>query len=247
VAWDMQAFALETSGWPALSLEVAVSAPRSPNAPKIRRLKSLVSSSKLSRLFLAGPLLVAVSCSEAPTAPEPNFKPGVAAREVSVDFSSFGGIGVIFEHDFYRSDGILFPPEQCGPAGCDPWTIDLIQGDAALLAENQFGPVRARFTRPVSSLSVRVAPALQGTARYVLKAFAASGKLLARTSVTVTQDSGDPADTGFGYFTISLSNLPGPAKSFTLDNVFLRSTFPTNDNIPYGVSSISYRHWGGKP
>lgn len=196
------------------------------------------------RLLQSGIFLAALSCSDGPTSPESSLKAGVAAREVTIDFTSFGAAD-IFEPDFYRSDGILFPRQRCGSAGCDTWSIaHIIQGDDALLGENWFGPIKASFTRPVSSLSLRVAPALQGTATYLLSAFAASGKLLATTSVTVTQDFGDPANTGFGYFTISLTNLARPAKSFTLDNVFVRSTYPTNVNMPYGVSSISYRHWG---
>jgi hypothetical protein len=40
--------------------------------------------------------------------------------------------------------------------------------------------------------------------------------------------------------------LGRPAKSFELDNVFVRSSF-SNTVIPYGVSSISYTHWGKQP
>jgi hypothetical protein len=187
--------------------------------------------------------------------PEPSLEPSpgetsekvssaARAREVTIDFTSYGD-GKLFEPGFYRSEGIVFPPERCGAAGCVTWFVGFIQGDAALtVEESRFGPVTATFTRPISSLSLRVAPALQGTATYVLSAFAASGKLVATTSVTITQDFGDPANTGFGYVTIALTNLPRPVKSFTLTNVFLRSTFPSNDHIPYGVSSISYTHWG---
>ena len=171
---------------------------------------------------------------------------GLGAREVTIDFSSYGA-GKVFESDFYRLDGIVFPPEACGSAGCTPWFVGFVQGDAALAGEPRFGPVKATFTRPISALSLLVAPSLQGTARYVLSVFAVSGKLLATTSVTVTQDFGDPANSGFGYFAISLPNLPGPAKSLLLENVFVRSSFPQNVEIPYGVSSISYTHWGEQP
>jgi hypothetical protein len=201
---------------------------------------------RLSGFLLLGILLAALSCSDAPTSPEPSFKPGVAARKVTIDFTSVG-VGNVLEPDFYRSDGIRFSPQQCGFAGCRTWSVELIQGHAALLGEPQFGPVKATFTRPISGISLRVAPALQGTVRYVLKAFAASGKLVGTTAVTVTEDFGDPANSGFGYHTISLPNLPRPAKSFTFHSVFVRSSFPTNTEIPYGVSSISYTHWGGRP
>jgi hypothetical protein len=187
-------------------------------------------------------LLATLSCSEAPTSPAPTFKAGVAARNVTIDFTSFGAVQKVFEADFYRSDGIRFAPQQCGTAGCRRLSVELIQGDTALMGEPQFGPVKARFTRPVSDVSLRVAPALQGTVTYTLKAFAASGELLGTTSLTVTQDFGDPANTGFGYVTLSLPNLPRPANSFTFHSVFVRSSVPTNTEIPYGVASISYTH-----
>lgn len=53
-----------------------------------------------------------------------------------------------------------------------------------------------------------------------------------------------PANTGFGYFTVSLVNLPRPAKRFSFDHVFVRSSVPTNTFIPYGISEISYVHMG---
>ena len=169
----------------------------------------------------------------------------VGDREVTIDFSSYGA-GRVFDPEFYRDDGIRFPPERCGSAGCDAWFVGFVQSDAALVQTPLLGPIQATFTRPVSDLSLRVAPSLQGTATFVLKAFAGSGEVLAETSVTVTQDFGDPANTGFGYFTVSLMDLPHPAKSFTLDSVFVRSSFGWTE-IPYGVSSITYVHWGGKP
>ena len=170
--------------------------------------------------------------------------PGVGQAQVTIDFSSYGA-GQVFQPDFYRSAGIVFPPQRCGSAGCVDLYVGFVQGDAALVGTPAFGPVQATFTRPISDLSLTVAPALQGTATYVLTAFAASGEPIATTSVTVTQDFGDPANTGFGYFTISLSDLAAPAKSFTLENVFVRSSFGTSA-IEYGVSSISYTHWGNQ-
>lgn len=169
---------------------------------------------------------------------------GVADHEVTVDFSSYGA-GRVFDPTFYRHEGLVFPAERCGPAGCDSWFVGFVQGDAALVQTPLLGPVEATFTRPVSNLSLRVAPSLQGTATYTLKAFSASGHLIESSSLTVTEDFGDPANTGFGYFTISLVHLAEPAKRFTLDNVFVRSSFPGITEIPYGVSSISYRQWSG--
>jgi hypothetical protein len=201
--------------------------------------------------YLTAMLLGAGACLE-PTSPAVNHSPtsdaafGLGAREVTIDFSSYG-FGKIFEPAFYRPDGIAFPAERCGSAGCTQWFVGFFQGDAALAGEPWFGPVQATFARPISDLSLRVAPGLQGTATYALNVFAASGRLLATTSVTVTQDFGDPANSGPGYFTITLPNLPGPAKSFTLDNVFVRSSFPQTVAIPYGISSITYTHWGNQP
>ena len=191
--------------------------------------------------------LLPACADRSPTAPPgpPSFalsaRVGLGTPSVTIDFSSFGS-SRFFVPDFYRLDGILFPPVQCGASGCGAWFVQFIQGDAALV-----GPVTATFARPISELSVRVAPALQGTALYVLTAFAGSGALLATTSVTVTQDEGDPANSGVGYFTMMLTNLPGPAWSFALDNVFVRSSFPQNAAIPFGVSSITYTHWGKQP
>ena len=191
-------------------------------------------------------LLAALSCSgDALTNPEPSFKAGVAAREVIVDFSSFGA-DKLFDPHFYRSDGIVFPPEQCGTSGCNPWRTRTIQGDAAIDMDLN-KTLSATFTRPISSLQLSVAPSQQGTATYVLNIFDASGGLLATTSVTVTEDFGDPANTGFGYFTMSVTNLAKPGKSFTLTDVFVRSSFPLNTDMPFGVSSIAYTHWGKRP
>jgi PKD domain-containing protein len=159
----------------------------------------------------------------------------VGGTTITVAFSSFGS-GQVFDPTFFDASGIDFPPQQCDP-GCHTWFVGFIQGSPALTA----GVVNATFTHPVSDLSLLVAPALQGTATYTLKAFDASGSLLASTSVTVTQDQGDPATIAYGYFPIALATLPAPATSFTLDNVFVRSSFPnTVGAIPYGVSTISF-------
>jgi hypothetical protein len=192
---------------------------------------------KICRALLVGLLMIcltgAVASAAGAVGPPPS--------EASVDFSSHG-FGAL-DPDFYRSDGIVFPGEQCGAAGCMPPEVVLTQDDAALVGLPRFGPVEARFTRPISAISLRVAPRLQGTATYTLRAFAGSGELVDSVSVTVTQDFGDPENTGFGYFTISLEQLDSPAKSFTLDSVFVRSSFPFNQEIDYGISSIVFTHW----
>ena len=167
----------------------------------------------------------------------------VSDREVTIDFSSYG-FDKVFDPDFYRSEGIRFPSQRCGSAGCDTWFVGFFAGDAALVGNRVLGGVQANFSRPISDLSLNVAPALQGTATYTLTAFSPSGEAIATTSTTVTQDTGDPAHSGFGFFTISLTDLPSPAKSFTLNMDFVRSSFHS-DLREFGVSSISYVHWGG--
>ena len=153
----------------------------------------------------------------------------VATSQVTVDLTTYGQGP--FDARFYKKDGIVFTQGSF---------VGYIQGDEALV-----GPVAGRFGQPVSTLSARVAPALQGTAEYRLTAFDASGEAVASASAIVTQDMGDQATGPFGYFTIDLGDLPGQAKSFTLENRFLRSSF-TNTSVPFGVSSISYTRQAGQ-
>jgi hypothetical protein len=213
-----------------------------------------ISSRCRFRFLVLSSLLATLSCSdETATEPEASFKSGVAAREVTIDISSFGlapspGIGKIFQLDFYRREGILFQQQPCVAGVCEPLRVGITQGDAAITVGHPpfVGiPLTATFTRPISSLTLNLAPQLQGTMTYVLSAFSASGELLGTTSRTVTQDFGDPANTGFGYFSITLTDLPKPAKSFSILGVFVRSTFELNTFIPFALSTISYTHWGG--
>ena len=102
-----------------------------------------------------------------------------------------------------------------------------------------------QFVRPAAQVSVLVAPRLQGTARYVLRVFGADGRPLAEQSVTVTQDFGDPANTGFGSFSLAVRGLARPAASFTVESIFVRSSFPGTSEIPFGISSISFAHFPG--
>jgi len=160
--------------------------------------------------------------------------------EVTIDFSLHGE-GVL-DPLFFAEDGIIFAPQRCSPAGCvDQAVSGLIQGDAALVGDSVYGPIIARFTIPITSLSMQIAPAIQGTATYTLSAFKKSGKLLATQSLTVTQDEGDP-DPGpdEGYFTLSLDSLH-KASSFSLDAVWVRSSHePEQEIMLYGVSSIEF-------
>jgi hypothetical protein len=168
--------------------------------------------------------------------------PGVGTPDVTIDFSdnAQGDLDPLS----YRSDGLVLPPQRCGTAGCSSWFVGFVQGDNALVGNPLLGGITATFTRPVSELSLSIAPGSQGTAVYTLTAFSASGTELASQSLTVTQDSGD-ANTGPpGHFTMSLGELPEPAKRVSLTNAFVRSSFGTLGPIEFGVSSISYTHWG---
>ncbi len=197
-----------------------------------------VDSSRIIAIVVALASLVSLPSSAAASV-------GVGASEVTVDFSSFGE-GTL-DPNFYRLDGVVFPSEVCGSVVCAPLVVSVAQGHDALLGNPYFGFVMATFTRPVSDLSLSFAPDLQGTATYVLKAYSGSGKLIASTSITVTEDFGDPANEGFGYHVVSLTKLSTPAVSFTLDSIFVRSSFPSVTHIGYGVRSISYTHWGAQP
>jgi hypothetical protein len=164
---------------------------------------------------LATSLLVA--CAGAPLA-DAN-----VSRNVTIDFSTHGE-GPL-RQDFYKRSGIVFNTGSF---------VGYVFGDQALV-----GPVGGTFKSPVSSLSVRAMPAIQGTARYTLTAFGSSSKVVGRSSMTVTQDEGDPLTSPFGYFTIDL-RLPRKAKSFTITNSFLRSSFPHVKGIEFAVSSIAF-------
>ena len=152
-----------------------------------------------------------------------------------IDFTT--SPGGVFDPNFYELDGIVFPSQRCGSAGCAPWFIGFVQGDQALIQSPVFGPVTATFTSPISGLSLQIAPASQGTAIYTLTALSGSGEVLGTMSRTITQDSGDPEDGPPGYFTMTLESLQTPAASFILDSEFVRSSFG-NNAIEYGVSSI---------
>jgi len=158
--------------------------------------------------------------------------------EVKIDFSTVG-TGV-FDPLYYRPSGIVFPSQHCGPTSCSDWFVGFVQGDEALVGSTQIGPIQARFTKSISALSLRVAPAFQGTVEYTLKAFSARGRLVGKQVVTVTQDSGDPETGPLGYFTIDLGRLGSPARSFTLASRVIRSSFGYTD-IEYGVSDITFQ------
>jgi hypothetical protein len=152
---------------------------------------------------------------------------------VTIDFSIHGQSPS--DPTFYKNNGISFR-EGSGSG----FSIGFIQGDDALQQSGQQNrPIGGTLIPPVSGLSVRLAPGLQGTAEYTLTTFDSLGLSIDKHSVLITQDTGDSQNSGFGYFTIDMKNLPRKAKSFILDERFIRSSFIQNTSIPYGLGSIS--------
>lgn len=163
------------------------------------------------------------------------------APEVTIDFSNNaqGDLDPLF----YRREGLVFPPQRCGDFGCSSWFITMIQGDNAVVGNPLLGGVTAKFKRPISELSLRIAPGAQGTADYTLTVFSVSGEEIASQTLRVTQDEGEPDTQPFGYFTMSLAGLR-KARSFHLTNAFVRSSFGGSGPMEFGVSSISYTPGG---
>ncbi len=147
-----------------------------------------------------------------------------AEASVTIDFSAHGHGP--FDASFYKADGVVFT---------EGTFVGYIQGDDALV-----GPAAGSFNRPATSLSAWVAPSIQGTAEYTLTAYGASGGVVATRSVAVTQDAGDPQTGPWGYVEIDLGALPRGAKSFRLENRFVRSSFSHVTSIPFGVKMIEY-------
>jgi PEP-CTERM motif len=149
--------------------------------------------------------------------------PAHASAEV-IDISAL--VNRPFDQTFFADQGLIFTSVM---------SLGFVQGDDALL-----GPVTGRFTRPVAGLSALVAPGFQGTADYTLAAFDARANLIRSATLRITQDEGDPDNTGFGYLAVNLGQLSRPAHSFSLTNAFVRSSFPDRTFIDFGVSSFEF-------
>jgi hypothetical protein len=158
------------------------------------------------------------------------------AKAVTIDFSTAPQFPEPFPKDFYAEQGIVFTEGS---------NVGVIQGDEAL---GGAPTIAAFFTTPITSLSLEAAPAFQGTAEYTLTAFDQTGQAVASTATVVTQDLGDPADQGSGYFTVDLGTLPRAATSFTFRSRFIRSSFgtpncgdePVDRCFSYGVRTITF-------
>ena len=140
-----------------------------------------------------------------------------------IDFSKHGG-GPL-DRKFFKRDGIVFSSGSY---------VGYVQGDDALV-----GPIAGKLSPKATGVSARIAPANQGTATYTLTTYDSAGQVVAATSVTVTQDLGDPANSGWGYFTLSQSSLPSNAASFEVTNAFVRSSYPNVTFVSFAVSSIA--------
>jgi len=145
------------------------------------------------------------------------------ARADVIDFSAL--VGTPLDPAFFADQGVIFTSRM---------GLGFVQGDDAISA-----PLAGTFTRPVVSLSALVAPAVQGTADYTLAAFDAHSRLIGSATVRITQDFGDPANTGFGYVPIQLGELSEPAHAFSLSNTFVRSSFDFVTGVDFGVSSLT--------
>jgi len=194
------------------------------NRPRIHKNGS--GTLKHFKVFLS---LLALVLLGLPTA-QVQAAPGIAtpgcrsAISQTIDFST--AIQGPIQPDFFQGQGLVFTEGNF---------VGFVQGDQSLI-----GPVAGTFHPAVCSLSLRVAPSLQGTAAYTLTAYSPSGEVVGSRTMIVTQDSGDPENGLFGYFSIELTDLSQRAQTFTLENQFIRSSFPQTTQIPFAVSSITY-------
>jgi len=148
-----------------------------------------------------------------------------APAAITIDFSRVSQGP--FDQSYFQADGMVFT---------EGTFVGFCQGHNALV-----GPVAGAVRGGFTSLSAQVTPAFQGTATYTLAAFK-KGKQIAATSVTVTQDTGDPTTGPPGYFKISIGTLPKKADSFSLSNVFVRSSFSGRTQIEFCVRSMTFSH-----
>ncbi len=159
-------------------------------------------------------------------------------RTAVVDLSAVGQ-GNIMPGNFFAPLGVTFPAQQCGPVTCQDWFVGWIQGDDAIGAGDDNGPITARFSMPVSAISVQLAPAFQYRGSYTLEAFDAGGRPVGQTTVIKNQDPDLPGFTGWGYFPVSVTHLSGPACSMRVSRKWLAASWTSNGTTTFGLSSIA--------
>ena len=151
------------------------------------------------------------------------------AVPVTVDMSDHGG--GIFYQEYFRPKGVVFT---------DGDFVGYVQGDDALVFDQSNGITGLFAPAAVTSISVDIAPWLQGTWAYRLAALNVLSNIIDSKTILVTQDTGDPENTGFGYFSIELTGLPGAA-GFLVDSTFIRTSYGTTSaNNIAALSSISF-------
>jgi hypothetical protein len=110
------------------------------------------------------------------------------AIPITIDMSTHGAGP--FNKNFFKSKGVVFTAGGC--------CVALLQGDLAV--GNLGGRIAGLFApAAVTSISVKVAPGLQGTTVFRLAALDVLSNVVASKSILVTQDLGDPEHSGFGY------------------------------------------------
>jgi hypothetical protein len=129
-----------------------------------------------------------------------------------------------FDKRFFEDHGLVFTEGSF---------VGFLQGHNALV-----GPVAADASETFTTISVTIAPGLQGTATYLLAAYE-QGKQLGYISKSVTQDEGVATPVPWGYVPLELGPLPRGADSFAVTNMFIGSSFPDQRHVEFGVASIA--------
>lgn len=139
---------------------------------------------------------------------------------------------------------VVYSRQQCGgTGGCQSyWIAGYIKPDGGLQdgleGGDVKGPITARFTYPVTSISVIAQPAVQFNAAYTLKAFDRNGRTVGRSMVVHNGDQELPDFDGFGYFPMSVTHLRAPACSFTFSAKWLAATSSFYTTASYEVGKI---------
>ena len=160
--------------------------------------------------------------------------PTAAASQLrTVDISTAPRYPAPLPRDFYEAQGVVLNRT---------YYVSLVQGDEAVVLDGGIARGIAGTFRgpPARSISVEVAPAFQGTASYTLTARDQRDRVVGRKSVIRTEDTGDPADQGFGYFTVAVGSLPRPARSFTVTNQFIRRSYGPLRCVGGGTACFSF-------
>lgn len=164
--------------------------------------------------------------------------PKLASDDVVIDFSTIG-VGNEADPLAFEHQGLILPGERCGIACTDSLFVGWIVGDDALVESTTWGPLTARFTKPVGSLAVSVVPGEQGTVEFTLSALDHAGRVIDTGSATVIMDSGDPETGPSVYTVIDLGTLARPAWGFSIDMRSIRSSYGIAVQ-DFGVNLVAY-------